>query len=180
MLYAFFDATGRVNTAHNDDTVTDLPAGATELTTEQFGQRFNLLLNNEVLIHDPLPISIDKITEGKWELIKSERDRRRFNGGVQVAGHWFKSDAIATSEYNSLVLLASALPDNAVLRAGWRTMDGATVDMTPVLVRQILTAGFAQVAAIDDAAMAHKAALANSPAPATYDYSAGWPAIFEG
>lgn len=116
----------------------------------------------------------------KWEAIKSERDRRRFNGGVQVAEHWFKSDGIATSEYNSLALLSAGLPAHTVLRAAWRTMDGATVDMTPALVSQIIAAGFSTVAAIDDVAMAHKAALADSPDPATYDYSAGWPAIFEG
>lgn len=126
-------------------------------------------------MQEPTP---DQAKARKWEGIKSERDRRRFNGGVQVGVHWFKSDAVATSEYNSLTLLSGGLPEDAILRAAWRTMDGATVDMTPAIVRQILTAGFAAVAAIDDAAMAHKAAMEQSQDPAAYDYSASWPRIF--
>lgn len=129
---------------------------------------------------ETVPASMDNVEAEQWIRIKAERDRRRFEGGVKVGAHWFLSTAIATSEYNSLVLISAEMPSAGVLRAAWRTMDGATVDMTPSLVRQILAAGFAQVAAIDDAAMAHKAALAISQDPATYDYSGGWPDIFEG
>jgi hypothetical protein len=114
----------------------------------------------------------------QWTSIKAERDRRRFNGGVKVGEHWFLSTSIATSEYNTLLLLSSGLDNATVLRAAWRTMDGAKVDMTPALVKQILTSGFASVAAIDDAALAHKAAMESSNDPAAYDFSSGWPDIF--
>lgn len=119
-----------------------------------------------------------QVRAATWASIRAERDRRRFNSGVEVGGHWFLSTAIAAGEYNSLALLSAGLPDNTVLRANWRTMDGATVDMTPALVRQILAAGFAAVAAIDDAAQVHKAAMEASADPAAYDFSSGWPAGF--
>lgn len=118
--------------------------------------------------------------QGMWERIKQERDRLRFDGGVKVGAYWFKSTKLATSEYNSIVQISSGIPDTTVLRAGWRTMDGTTVDMTPALAKQILTAGFAQVAAIDDVAQAHMAAVEKVADPAAYDFSTGWPATFPG
>lgn len=57
-------------------------------------------------------------------------------------------------------------------------MDGAEVDMTPALARKILLAGFEQRCAIDDAALAHKAAMEASADPSAYDFSSGWPKIF--
>lgn len=123
-------------------------------------------------------VTADEERALKWEAIKLERDRRRFDGGVKVGDHWYLSTAIATSEYNSLILISAGLPEHTVLRAGWRTMDGAAVDMTPALVKQIIVAGFAQVAAIDDASQAHKAAMLAAAAPADYDFSQGWPQTY--
>lgn len=120
----------------------------------------------------------DQVTGPVCELIKAERDRRRFDGGVKVGEHWFLSTSIATGEYNSLILMAAGLPGGTVLRAGWRTMDGAAVDMTPDLVKQILVAGFAQVAAIDDAAEAHKVAMLATENPYAYDYREDWPQTY--
>lgn len=114
----------------------------------------------------------------RWELIKAYRDDLRFNGGVKVGTNWFYSTGQATGEYNTLLLLSAGIPDTTVLRAGWRTMNGALVDMTPALVKQILTAGFAQVAAIDDVSQSHKAAMEQSATPETYDFSAGWPVVY--
>ena len=125
------------------------------------------------------PDTPQQIRSRIWDAIKTHRDRIRFEGGVLVAGLWFLTTAQATSEYSALVLLGAGLPGATILRADWRTMDDTLVDMTPDLARQILAAGFAQVAAIDDAAQAHKAALYASPDPAEYDFSSGWPAIFE-
>ncbi len=111
--------------------------------------------------------------------IKAKRDQLRFQGGIKVGGHWFKSDQTATGEYAALALIAGNLPADTVIRANWRTMDGAAVSMTPALVRQILAAGFAQVAMIDDVAQAHLEAVAASGTPCTYDFSTDWPATFE-
>jgi len=123
----------------------------------------------------PLPATAEEVSQR----IKAERDARRFTGGVQVNGMWFRSDQVATGEYTALMLLGAGLPGNTVLRAGWRTMDdGVVVDMTPDLVGQILAAGFAAAAAIDDAAQAHLLAVAVAEDPAAYDYTGGWPPIF--
>jgi hypothetical protein len=122
--------------------------------------------------------SLAKAKAMQWEAIKAERDRRQLNGGVQVASHWFLSTERATGEYNSLINASQGLPADTVLRRDWRTMDGATIDMTPALARQILMAGIAQRCAIDDAALVHKAAMEASADPSAYDFSAGWPSIF--
>jgi hypothetical protein len=111
-----------------------------------------------------------------WERIKAERDRRRFDGGAKVGGNWFLSTQQAVGEYSALVLMGSSFPPGAVLRPGWRTMvPGVTVDMTAALAAQILGSGFQAIAAIDDAAQAHRAAMEASDAPESYDISSSWP-----
>lgn len=55
MLFAFFDEQGRVREAHNDETVTELPAGAIELNDGQWGKRFDLRLVDGELVDSPEP-----------------------------------------------------------------------------------------------------------------------------
>lgn len=131
---------------------------------------------------DQPSIDAHKVTaiEAKGTDIKAKRDSLRFDGGVLFGTNWFLSTGIATSEYNSLLLIAAGLPDTTVLRAAWRTMDGATVNMTPALAKSILSAGLTQVAAIDDVAQAHIAAMILLEYPDSYDFSTGWPATFTG
>lgn len=114
----------------------------------------------------------------QWGRIQAERDRRRFDGGVEVGGHWFPTTSAAIGEYGTLLLMSTGLPDTAVLRAGWETMDGATVELTPALVKAVLAAGLSAVTALDDAALAHKAAMEISGNPAAYNYFVGWPKAF--
>jgi hypothetical protein len=113
--------------------------------------------------------------------IKAERDRR-WNGGVQVNGVWFLSSTDEVAKYTALLAIGSAMnaPDDYVLRAAWRSMaDGVTADMTPALLRSILQAGLAQLAAIDDVSQAHLAAMKAAERPDLYDYSGGWPQTFD-
>lgn len=130
----------------------------------------------------PLPAPVPSLGDQQaqmWENIKAKRDELRFDGGVEVGANWFLSTAQAVSEYTALSIIGAGAPGSTVLRAGWRTMvDGVTVDMTPDLVKQILSAGFTQVAAIDDASLKHKAAMEAAPDPMVYDFSGGWPATF--
>jgi len=124
-------------------------------------------------------ISDDK--KSQWNLIVTKRDNLRLEGGVKVGTNWFKSTDRAVTEYNSLINIATAssLPGTTVMRSGWRTMvEGVTVDMTPDLAKQILAAGLTQLAAIDDAAEAHRTAMEASTDPAAYDFSTGWPETF--
>jgi len=124
-------------------------------------------------------LNLNKAQAAIWESIKAERDRRQLEGGVQVDGHWFLSTDRATGEYNSLINASQGMSSDTILRSGWRTMDGAQVDMTPALASQILIAGIAQRCAIDDAAIAHKVAMEAVADPVGYDYSGGWPSVFE-
>ncbi len=161
----------------------NIPADAVEITDEQYaalleGQSQGKIISSDAsgapILADPAKATADEM----WAAIKSERDRRQLEGGVQVDGHWFLSTERATGEYNSLINASQGLASDTVLRAGWRTMDGAQGDMTPALASQILMAGIAQRCAIDDAALAHKAAMEASADPSAYDFSTGWPAIF--
>jgi len=165
-----------------------LPAGCVDALPGDIPPGTRAKFNGvEFVLEDiPTPVSepvvaptLDEMKAAKWDAIKSERDRRRFEGGAKVGIHWFLSTATATSEYNSLILISSGYPETTVLRAGWRTMDGAAVDMTPALAKSILASGFAHVAFIDDAAQAHKEAMEAAADPATYDFSGGWPAMYE-
>jgi len=56
MRYAFFNPEGRVESAHNDATVTKAPQGAVELTEEQFADRFNLKLEGGRVLSAPVEV----------------------------------------------------------------------------------------------------------------------------
>lgn len=122
--------------------------------------------------------SLADLKLAKWEQIKQKRDQLRFTGGVKVGTNWFLSTQQATGEYAALLAAYGSLPDTTVLRAGWRTMNGVLIDMTPALCKSILIAGIAQIAAIDDVAQAHKASMELSLTPDTYNFSAGWPVVY--
>ena len=116
----------------------------------------------------------------RWEAIKAERDRRRFEGGVKVSDCWFKSDNQAVGEYTAMAMLGASMPGTTVLREAWRTMHPTTtIQMTPNLAKQILFAGFTSLGAMDDAALSHLSALTASANPAAYDFSSGWPQSYQ-
>jgi hypothetical protein len=118
-----------------------------------------------------------------WERIKTERDRRQSDGGVEVGGKWFQSNDREAGRYNLVITAAAAAgaPGTHVMRAAWRTMEeGVTQDMTANLARTIILTGLTQFAAIDDAAQAHRAAMEASDNPLAYDFTGGWPASFGG
>lgn len=174
MKYAFFNAEGRVESAHNDDTVTELPDGAVELTEEQWFRRFDLRLANGKLVDDPVVEPLDAVIGRAWQKIKSERDHRTENGGYKVDDKWFHSDQKSRSQQLGLVLLGANIP--AGLQ--WKTMDGTFVTMTQQLAGQVLAAAAASDQAIFAAAETHKAAMEASQDPAAYDFSTGWPKVF--
>lgn len=158
-----------------------IPGDAVAMTKDQYkswgrgGKRITVVDGVVEIIDGVLPKpSIADL----WELIKADRDRRQLNGGVRVGDHWFLSNERAVSEYNTIVATTAGISATTVVRKDWRTMDGATVDMTPALALQILKTGIQQRCAIDDAALAHKAAMEHCAEPESYDYSTGWPDIY--
>lgn len=58
MQYGFFGENGRIESAHNDDTVQVLPEGAIALTDEHWNIRFDLILENGQLSINPLPPAV--------------------------------------------------------------------------------------------------------------------------
>jgi hypothetical protein len=58
-------------------------------------------------------------------------------------------------------------------------MDGSFVTMTQTLAQQIFAAAAQQDIATFAVAENHKAAMQTSVNPSAYDFSVGWPPIFE-
>lgn len=158
----------------------NIPADAIEITAEAHaallagqstGQRIVADAEGRPVLADPPAPTPAEI----WERIKAERDRRTETGGYLVAGKWFHSDQKSRSQQLGLVLLGASIPPGLQ----WKTMDGSFIAMTPALAQQILAAAAASDLAIFTTAEAHKAAMEAAADPATYDFSTGWPALFE-
>jgi hypothetical protein len=72
MRYAFFNADGWIDSAHNDDTVKILPDGAIALTDEQWESRFQLKLVNGDLTFatlTPLSLSVEEMINNRLDNI---------------------------------------------------------------------------------------------------------------
>lgn len=123
------------------------------------------------------------------DAIKAERDRRQQEGGFLVAGeYWFHSDNSSRIQQMRLdkradeLLAAGGSEADPIVVCGipvqWKLMDGTFVPMTAGLAKQIGAAAEAQEALLFQVAETHIAAMAQSPEPAAYDYSSGWPTAF--
>lgn len=123
--------------------------------------------------------SIEDIRARKIEQVKAEYWRRR-DGGVLCNGHWFRSDQVAQSEYNSMMnmTMAAKAPDSYVIREKWKCLDDSHVDMTFGLLKALMMAGAKFFFILHDVKEAHIAALQASDDPAAYDITASWPKIF--
>ena len=160
-----------------------LPADIVEVPMDDYvnamarkpGDTLDVANGRVVVIPMPAP-STTEIKARKWDSIKAERDRRTEQGGYKVGTKWFHSDQKSRSQQLGLVLLGVSIPANLQ----WKTMDGSFVTMTQTLAQQILAAGAPSDQAIFAAAETHKAAMEASADPASYDFSAGWPATFAG
>lgn len=106
--------------------------------------------------------------------IKAERDKRK-SGGTLVAGKWFHSDNDSRIQQLGLVMMGASVP---VVQ--WKTMDGTFVIMTQAIAASIFQATAALDMAIFAKAEEHLAAAKLAADPATYDFSAGWPATYLG
>lgn len=159
----------------------DVPADLIEVSQEDFdsamarspGDTLDVLNGRVVVIPKPAPTA-SEVKVGKWDAIKTERDRRTDNGGYMVGDKWFHSDQKSRSQQLGLVLLGANIP--AGLQ--WKTMDGSFVTMTQPLAGQVLAAAAASDQAIFTAAETHRQAMEASADPAAYDFSTGWPKFF--
>lgn len=115
-----------------------------------------------------------------WDKIQAMRDYRKFNGGFPVGNYWFHSDESSRSQYLVYLgkILEEQIPNETVVRTGWKTMSGDLVDVTAGMMRQVRDSGIQVENAIFDCAVAHKANMAASDDPVSYDFSEGWPTTY--
>lgn len=135
--------------------------------------------------------TLDDVKASVWGLIKDERDRRK-NGGFRAAGKWFHSDAgsklqhlgnkdTARDQLAAGGTMADPLLDEETGRQiDWKTMDGSWLPLTCQRAFDVVRAGKASEFAHHTAAEIHQAAMESCADPAAYDFSGGWPEIFEG
>jgi hypothetical protein len=128
-----------------------------------------------------IPAPAFNLAEAKeimWEKIKARRDSLSETGGysVDVSGtvKWFHSDSKSKTQQLGLVMAGASLP-----AIPWKTMNGSFVVMTPTIAQAIFQSALTQDSAIFAAAEVHKNAMEASDNPLNYDFSTGWPAVFE-
>ena len=160
---------------------TDLPSDLIDVKNEDFvaamerapGDTLDVS-NGRVIVMPKPALTFAELKVVKWKNIKDERDRRKAVG-VKVGTKWFHSDDGSRIQQMGLVMLGSSIPTSLK----WNTMDGSFVEMTPTLASEIVTASSVGDQAIFAAAEKHKAELEKSEEPENYDYSTGWPEMFQ-
>lgn len=125
-----------------------------------------------------------------WTNIKAERDSRTQLGGFQAQGNWFHSDTFSRSQWLGLkdqardILAAGGAMTDPIKKLGaqviWKTMGGTFVAVTVQLAFDVVDAVGNSDALVFKQAEVHRAAMRASADPASYDFSGGWPANFEG
>jgi hypothetical protein len=110
-----------------------------------------------------------------WAAIKAERDRRTQNGGSHVGAYWYHSDQPSRTQQIALVLLGANMPQPLL----WKTMSGEFVNMTPTLAQQVFLGAVGLDQAVFTVAETHHARMAQTPTPWSYDFSTGWPLMYE-
>lgn len=132
----------------------------------------NWILNSSLLEYDR-KTCVTKIHEYRDELC--------LKVGVQVAGHWWFTDANDRTRYLGIIMassLASAMGAPQPAPSTWHTMDGVYVALTTMMTVGIMQAIAASDTAIFTNAIIHITNVNSSPDPLNYNYMTGWPAVY--
>lgn len=165
---AYFDYVGSLPWIFNGESSLSIAPNEERVTVDGTITGFELV-STFTLPPPPQPITAqDTMTER----IKAERDRRKLNG-VLVSGKWIHTDVFSRTQWMAMVMMGAALP-----AVQWRTMDGTSVTTTPTLAGQVFQAVAVMDATVFAVAEGHRVAMLASTDPASYDFSAGWPATF--
>ena len=174
----------------------DLPADIIDVPQEDFeaamtkalGDTLDVVNGRVVIVPRPAP-TLAEVHAGKWEAIKTERDRRKA-GGFKVGALWFHSDADSRIQHlglkgkaRDLIAAGGAMADNLTILGQpvrWKTMDGSFANVTAQLAFDIVAAAGDLDARLFAVAETHRAAMEAAADPAVYDFSAGWPETFGG
>lgn len=87
MRFAFFNEFGRVATAINDETVSELPEGAKELSQNQWEIRFDLLLEDNDLIVSPLDNNHALLSQDETINFFRHEIQKRLDSFAQTRGY---------------------------------------------------------------------------------------------
>jgi hypothetical protein len=132
-------------------------------------------------------VDIDALKAARWEEIKQHRDKREL-AGFQLGERWFHSDVTSQIKYLGLkdnardVLAAGGSLDDPIMLGGqqitWHSLDNVDVPVTARLAFDLVASVKLLQGTVFTLAKQHRAAMEASAAPASYDFSAGWPAIY--
>ena len=110
-----------------------------------------------------------------WERIKAKRaDNLRHGVYVKSVDKWFHTDDNSRTQYIALAVMPR-LPE----KLAWKTMDNSFVNMTKVLLEELMAKMLVDEQADFANAEKHRAAMLQADKPLEYDYSGGWTANFE-
>lgn len=150
MKFAFFDETGRVREAHNDDTKEGLPDGAVELTDEQWEARWDLVLTGGTVSVSAQTPALSALREAAAARLSREtRAAIRAGYDCDALGAMHHYPANETDQLNVAGLVVAAMLDGT----GCNT---SCADGSGVWARRSPTAE--QIQAVGRAARDHVAA----------------------
>ena len=110
-----------------------------------------------------------------WERIKAKRaDNLRHGVYVKSVNKWFHTDDNSRTQYIALAVMPR-LPE----KLAWKTMDNSFINMTKVLLEELMAQMLVDEQADFANAEKHRAAMLKAKKPLEYDYSGGWTANFE-
>lgn len=106
--------------------------------------------------------------------IKTERDRRKFNG-VFVFGKWIHTDTYSRTQWMGMVMMGAGIP-----AIEWTTMDNTSITTSQALAGAVFQATATMDATLFGHAKGLVEAVNASDDPSSIDITTGWPATFEG
>jgi hypothetical protein len=191
-----FDANGKLTARYDSEIHGDnIPAEAVEVSDEVFFATINeqdgdwRLVDGEIVKLDFPPEDPAIVKARVWEFIKAKRDAIK-KAGIKVGNKWYHSDADSRIQHLGLkdrardLLAASGNLTDRLKVAGqdirWKTMDGSLIYITAQMAIDIVDAVGILDALAHTQAEIHKAQMEASEDPSSYDFSAGWPAVYEG
>ncbi len=129
---------------------------------------------NQPTVGNVSPTERVELQLAAWELIKTERDRRKVSGGYKVGNYWFHSDESSRIQQMALVMLGAGMPQNIL----WKSMSGDFVPMTPTLAQQIFQAAMISDMTLFAVAEQKRIEMQQLSDPRTYNHRIGWPPIY--